>query len=92
MIATVLAECAGFLVAAIVTARAHRADGFWAQRLGETRFRLANLPVGGILAVLAAMVFPVAALPLVCAGAAMAVTAIGYGFIDPLPVRRRWRS
>ncbi|MDQ3721799.1 MAG: hypothetical protein M3376_01745, partial [Actinomycetota bacterium] len=45
----------GSVVGVTVTAWLHDGDGFWSRRLGRSRFRRANLPVGGTVAAVAAL-------------------------------------
>jgi hypothetical protein len=61
--------------------------GRWGQRLGGTRLRYANLPVGGTIAIAVAVVAPDRiAGTLRAAGFGALVGALGYGFFDPLPM------
>jgi len=60
--------------------------GRWGERLAGTRLRYANLPVGGTLALVVAVVAPDAITPAVRAlGLGALAGALGYGFFDPLP-------
>jgi hypothetical protein len=78
---------AGLLLGLTVTRRLHRdpRGGFWTRRIGQTRFRRADLPVGGSIGLLVAGSLPpglghrVRALSL---GAALAPPLMG--LIDPL--------
>lgn len=86
----ILATLAGTALGVVVTVRLHATSTGWGRRLGRTRFRRANLPVGGTIAALLAVVAHRAGSrelvgPLVAAAAAMAVTAIGWRYVDPLP-------
>ncbi len=84
---TVLAAILAFIWAALITSYEHRKDpaGWWGQRLGQTRWRRANLPVGSVLLVGLAAVFPAAAPQLIAAAIAMAIPPIAGAAIDPLP-------
>lgn len=84
---SVLTTAAAFVLAATITAIAHRLDppDFWGCRLGRTRARRANLPVAGTVLVVMAAFFPAAAGTLIAAGVAMGVAAVAGRFIDPLP-------
>ena len=83
-----LAFSAGLAAGIAVTRRLH-ADpdaGLWGERVGSTRLRFANLPVGGTLAVAASLLLPRrAAVGLRALGAGALVGAVGWGFADPLP-------
>jgi hypothetical protein len=60
--------------------------GKWGERLGSTRLRYANLPVGGTIALAVAIVAPDAVTPGIRAlGLGALAGALGYGFFDPLP-------
>jgi hypothetical protein len=80
---------AGGLAAGIkVTKGLHEAPdaGRWGERLGNTRLRYANIPVGGMIALAAALILPDAITPAVRAlGLGALAGAVGYGFFDPLP-------
>jgi hypothetical protein len=71
-----------------VTRRLHDdpAAGLWGRRLGRTRLRYANLPVGGTIAIAAAAVLParVGRVTRAVGGGAL-VGAVGWGVVDPLP-------
>jgi hypothetical protein len=61
-------------------------SGKWGERLGNTRLRYANLPVGGMIALAVAIVAPDGITPGIRAlGLGALVGALGYGFFDPLP-------
>jgi len=61
-------------------------SGRWGERLGRTRLRFANLPVGGTLAIVVSLLLPRrVALVIRSLGAGALVGAVGYGFADPLP-------
>jgi hypothetical protein len=61
-------------------------SGKWGERLGSTRLRYANLPVGGTIALAVAIVAPDAVTPGIRAlGLGALAGALGYGFFDPLP-------
>jgi hypothetical protein len=60
--------------------------GRWGERLGGTRLRYANLPVGGTIALAVAIIAPDVVTPAVRAlGLGAFAGAVGYGFFDPLP-------
>lgn len=76
--------CVAIFVGALVTDALHARRGFWSRRIGRTHFRYANLPVGGVLALVAALFLDDAAMW--CALAAswgMGATAIGWAWVDP---------
>ena len=86
MVAT--AFCAGLAAGIKVTRDLHGDPdaGRWGERLGSTRLRYANLPVGGTLAIAASLVLPRrAAAPVRALGAGALVGAVGWGVVDPLP-------
>jgi hypothetical protein len=69
-----------------VTRGLHADAGFWGQRLGPTRLRNANLPLGGTLAITAATVLPTKLRrPVRALGAGAVLGAVGWGLVDPLP-------
>ena len=70
-----------------VTRRLHRdPGGRWGERLGKTRLRFANLPVGGTIAIALSMVLPSrVAVPVRALGVGALVGAVGWGIADPLP-------
>jgi len=60
--------------------------GRWGERLGKTRLRMANLPVGGSIALAVAIVAPDVVTPALRGlGLGALAGAVGYGFFDPLP-------
>ncbi len=60
--------------------------GKWGDRLGSTRLRYANLPVGGTIAIVASLVLPArVAGPARALGAGAVLGAVGWGMVDPLP-------
>ncbi len=71
-----------------VTQRLH-ADphaGRWGERLGRTRLRYANLPVGGTIAIVGSALLPARLGRMTRAlGAGALVGAVGCGLVDPLP-------
>ena len=83
---------AGVAAGIKVTRRLHHDPdaGRWGERLGGTRLRYANLPVGGTLAITASLVLP---RPFAAAtralGAGAVVGAVGWGVVDPLPALPR---
>ncbi len=79
---------AGLAAGIQVTRRLHNDPdaGRWGERLGRTRLRNANLPVGGTLAILLSLLLPGRASGAVRSlGAGALVGAVSYGFADPLP-------
>jgi hypothetical protein len=71
-----------------VTRRLHEAPdaGRWGERVGGTRLRYANIPVGGMIALAVAIVAPDRVTGMIRAlGLGALVGAVGYGFVDPLP-------
>jgi hypothetical protein len=71
-----------------VTRRLHDdpAPGRWGERLGRTRLRYANLPVGGTIAIAAAPLLPARVGRATRAlGVGALVGAVGWGLVDPLP-------
>ncbi len=77
------------LVAGIAVTRRLHGDpeaGRWGERIGATRLRFANLPVGGTIAIAVSAVLPPRAAAAARAlGAGALVGALGWGFADPLP-------
>lgn len=61
-------------------------NGWWAQRLGRSRWRRANLPVGGVVFVIVALLTPgqTSAIAAVVA-VAFTFAAVGWRFIEPPP-------
>src|ERR1035437_2446101 len=60
--------------------------GRWGERLGKTRLRFANLPVGGTIAIALSMVLPSrVAVPVRALGVGALVGAVGWGIARPLP-------
>ena len=83
-----LAFSAGLAPAVAVTRRLHTDPdaGLWSERIGSTRLRFANLPVGGTLALAASLRLPPRpAVRLRALGAGALVGAVGWGVVDPLP-------
>lgn len=82
---TILAAILGFLIATERTVAEHRREpaNFWGQRIGRSRWRRANLPVGGVLLLALAAAFSSPAF--LAAAVAAAVPPILGRFIDPLP-------
>lgn len=80
----ILAALAGFVVCAAITYREHSRDHWlWGRRLGHSRFRTADLPLGGC--VLAALGFALNDPLLLAAAGGMLVAAPMGGVLDPLP-------
>lgn len=86
-LAAILVAVVAFAVAAAITRYEHRKQppGWWGQRIGRTQWRRANLPAGGLLMVVLALVCPAAAWLLLIAAIWMSVAAIAGRIIDPLP-------
>jgi hypothetical protein len=89
MTAALIAAIAGAALGIWVTWRLHKGHGPWSKRLGHTRFRYANVPVGGMLSLPPAVILALVgvtgvAAVILAAGAGMAVTAIAGRFVDPL--------
>lgn len=85
---TVPAFAAGLVAGIKVTSDLHsRPDaGKWGDRLGSTRLRYANLPVGGTIAIVVSRLLPVRVSgPVRALGAGAVVGAVGWGIADPLP-------
>ncbi len=83
-----LAFSAGLAAGIVVTRRLHGDPeaGRWGERIGRTRLRFANLPVGGTIAIGVSLVLPGRAATAVRAlGAGALAGAVGWGFVDPLP-------
>lgn len=88
----VIAAAAGLAAGVAVTRQAHRdpISPWWDVRVGSTRLRRSNLPVGGTLALLFALVLrgrgrPRAAAVMAGLGVGAAAGAVGTGLADPLP-------
>lgn len=75
----------GTPLATAVTVHLHLTHGFWGARLGTSRFRRANLPVGGILALTIGLVGGPSAEDWFGAAGVMTAIAIGWRYVDPLP-------
>ena len=85
---TAAAGAAGLAAGIQVTRRLHNDPdaGRWGERLGPTRLRYANLPVGGTIAIAASLLLPRSvALPVRALGFGALLGAVGWGFVDPLP-------
>lgn len=79
---------AGIGAGIAVTRRLHEDPdaGTWGERLGGTRLRFANLPVGGAIAIALSLLLPRRAAAAVRAlGVGAVLGAVGWGFADPLP-------
>lgn len=90
--ATLVAFSAGLTAGMAVTRRLHGAPdaGRWGERLGRTRLRYADLPVGGTLAIGLSLVLPPRVVaPVRALGAGALAGAVGWGFADPLPALPR---
>ena len=83
-----LAFSAGLGAGVAVTRRLHDDPdaGRWGDRMGRTRLRFANLPVGGSIAIAVSFFLPrPTAVAARAVGAGALVGAVGWGFADPLP-------
>ena len=79
---------AGLAAGITVTRRLHSdpAAGKWGERIGTTRFRFANLPVGGTIAIGASVLLPhPLEKPVRALGTGALLGAVGWGLADPLP-------
>ena len=86
--ARTLAFLAGLGAGVVVTSRLHGDPdaGIWGERIGQTRLRFANVPVGGTMAIAASFLLTGRAAGVVRAlGAGALAGAVGWGFVDPLP-------
>lgn len=82
------AGVAGLAAGIQVTRRLHNdADaGRWGERLGPTRLRYANLPVGGTIAIAVSTRLPRPfTAPVRALGVGALLGAVGWGVVDPLP-------
>lgn len=82
------AFAAGLTAGIAVTRRLHGDPeaGKWGERIGRTRLRFANLPVGGTIAITLSSVLPEPlAGPVRSLGAGAVVGAVGWAVVDPLP-------
>ena len=85
---TPLAFAAGLAAGIPVTRRLHASPdaGRWGERIGRTRLRFANLPVGGTIAIAASLFLPrQVAVPVRALGLGAFLGAVGWGIADPLP-------
>ena len=88
---TAAAAAAGLTAGVVVTRHAHRSPSSpgWAMPMGTTRLRRSDLPVGGTLALLVAVVLRATgrtgpASVVAALGAGAAVGAVGTGLADSL--------
>jgi len=86
------AALAGLAAGVGVTRHSHRSPSSpgWALRVGRTRLRRSDLPLGGALALLVALALRLAgrsrpAMVVAALGAGAALGAVGTGLADPLP-------
>ena len=89
---TAAAAALGLAAGVVVTRQSHRKplSLWWAVRVGSTRLRRSDLPVGGTLALLTAATLrrsgrPCAASVVGGLGVGAAAGAVGTGLTDPLP-------
>lgn len=71
-----------------VTRRLHEDPeaGIWGERIGATRLRFANVPVGRTIAMVSSLILPPRLAGSVRAlGAGALLGAVGWGLVDPLP-------
>lgn len=92
VVAAAVAAAVGLAAGVGVTRHSHRSPSSpgWAKRVGGTRLRRSDLPVGGTLALVVALGLQVAgqsdaALVVAGLGAGAAAGAVGTGLADPLP-------
>jgi hypothetical protein len=90
--ASIVAAVIGLAAGVTVTRHSHVSPSSpgWAKRVGRTRLRRSDLPVGGTLALLVALVLTLAgrggaAAVVASLGAGAALGAVGTGLADPLP-------
>ncbi len=82
------AFAAGLTAGITVTRRLHSDPeaGKWGERIGRTRLRFANIPVGGTIAITLSSVLPTPlAGPVRALGAGAVLGAVGWAAVDPLP-------
>ncbi len=77
------AAFSGFTACAAITAYEHGGDGWWGTRLGRSRWRRANLPVGAAVVGTAAAAAGSSVLFAVAFG--MLIAAPLWRYVDPLP-------
>ncbi len=85
------AFAAGLAAGLKVTSDLHSSPdaGKWGDRLGSTRLRYANLPVGGTIAIVVSLLLPArVAGPVRALGAGAVLGAVGWGIADPLSPER----
>lgn len=83
-----LAFALGLGAGVVVTRRLHNDPdaGPWGERIGRTRLRYANVPVGGTIALTASTFLPRRiAGPVRALGVGALIGAVGWGLADPLP-------
>lgn len=83
-----LGFCTGVVGGIAVTRPMHRDpdSGRWGQRMGRTRLRNANLPVGGTVMIGLSLLLPGRVGVITRAlGAGAVVGVLGWGIVDPLP-------
>ena len=92
VVAAVVAAVVGLALGVVVTRHSHRSPSSpkWALRVGRTRLRRSDLPVGGTLALAVALVLALAgqsdaAVVVAALGLGAAAGAVGTGLADPLP-------
>ncbi len=92
VVTSLVAGLVGLAAGVVVTRHSHRSPSSpkWALRVGRTRLRRSDLPVGGTLAVVVALVLALAgqsgpAKVVAALGVGAAAGAVGTGLADPLP-------
>lgn len=72
------------IIGIVVTDVLHEADTFWARRIGRLPIRYANLPVGGVLALLAGLLLPAIAGPALVVAISFTTAALTWAVVDPI--------
>ncbi len=92
VVTAVAATLVGLAAGVVVTRHSHASPSSprWVLRVGRTRLRRSDLPVGGTLALVVALVLALAgqsgaATVIAALGVGAAVGAVGTGLADPLP-------
>jgi hypothetical protein len=91
VVASLVAGLVGLAAGVVVTRHSHRSPSSpkWALRVGRTRLRRSDLPVGGTAALVLALVLALAgqsgpATVVAALGVGAAAGAVGTGLADPL--------
>ena len=92
VLAALAAGVVGLALGVVVTRHSHASPSSppWALRVGRTRLRRSDLPLGGTLALVVALVLALAGQPnaatvVAALGVGAAAGAVGTGLTDPLP-------